>query len=153
MTTSEKAQKALLGGIERYLGNDHPDLIPLLPKILMALYQLDVIEEEVVTTWGTHVSKKYVDKDVSKKVRKAAEPFLKVSREAIVYWGAGVDADDRFHGLHRSGSRRLRSLERRSPMTSSRGRADLDRKHIYLCMVLAVTISHVMLCTFYSAML
>lgn len=82
MTTSEKAQKALLGGIERYLGNDHPDLIPQLPKILMALYQLDVIEEEVVTSWGTHVSKKYVDKDVSKKVRKAAEPFLKWLEEA-----------------------------------------------------------------------
>jgi translation initiation factor 5 len=33
----------------------------------------------VVTSWGTHVSKKYVDKETSKKVRKASEPFLKVS--------------------------------------------------------------------------
>jgi translation initiation factor 5 len=45
----------------------------------MALYQADVLDEEVITTWGTHVSKKYVDKDTSKKVRKAAEPLLKVS--------------------------------------------------------------------------
>jgi len=48
----------------------------------MALYQADVIEEEVVTQWGTHVSKKYVDKDTSKRVRKASEPFLKWLEEA-----------------------------------------------------------------------
>ena len=44
----------------------------------MALYQKDLLDEEVVTQWGTHVSKKYVNKDVSKKVRKASEPFIKV---------------------------------------------------------------------------
>ena len=44
----------------------------------MAFYQADIIEEEVVKQWGTHVSKKYVDRDTSKKVRKASEPFLKV---------------------------------------------------------------------------
>jgi len=79
MVTSEKHQKALLGGVERLVGLTYPSLIPAVPKILMALYQTDLIEEEVVTQWGTHVSKKYVDKDVSKKVRKASEPFLKVS--------------------------------------------------------------------------
>jgi translation initiation factor 5 len=44
----------------------------------MGLYQIDVLEEAVVTQWGTHVSRKYVDKETSKKVRKASEPFLKV---------------------------------------------------------------------------
>jgi translation initiation factor 5 len=83
MVTSEKHQKALLGGIERLVGIAQPDLIPAVPKILMALYQADLLEEEVVTQWGTHVSKKYVDKDVSKKVRKASEPFLKVCRLAV----------------------------------------------------------------------
>lgn len=82
MVTSEKHQKALLGGIERLTGLDYPDLIPSVPKILMALYQVDVLEEEVVMQWGTHVSKKYVDKDTSKKVRKASEPFLKWLEEA-----------------------------------------------------------------------
>ena len=57
----------------------HPDLTPSVPKILMAFYQVDVLDEEVVKQWGTHVSKKYVDKETSKKVRKASEPFLKVS--------------------------------------------------------------------------
>jgi hypothetical protein len=48
-------------------------------KTLMALYQEDILDEEVVRQWGTHVSKKYVDKDKSKKVRKSADAFLKVS--------------------------------------------------------------------------
>ncbi|KAF8626125.1 hypothetical protein AX17_006620 [Amanita inopinata Kibby_2008] len=82
MVTSEKHQKSLLGGIERLVGLNHPDLLPAIPKILMALYQADILEEEVITQWGTHVSKKYVDKDTSKKVRKASEPFLKWLEEA-----------------------------------------------------------------------
>lgn len=79
MVTSERHQKALLGGVERLVGIEHPDILPTVPKILMALYQIDVLEEEVVTQWGTHVSKKFVDKETSKKVRKASEPFLKVN--------------------------------------------------------------------------
>ncbi|KAJ7030354.1 domain found in IF2B/IF5-domain-containing protein [Mycena alexandri] len=82
MVTSEKHQKALLGGIERLVGLAYPDLLPQVPKILMALYQDDILEEEVVTSWGTHVSKKYTDKETSKKVRKASEPFLKWLEEA-----------------------------------------------------------------------
>jgi translation initiation factor 5 len=64
--------------VERLVGIAHPELIATVPKILMALYQSDIIEEEVVTQWGTHVSRKYVDKETSKRVRKASEPFLKV---------------------------------------------------------------------------
>ncbi|KAI0262478.1 domain found in IF2B/IF5-domain-containing protein [Gloeopeniophorella convolvens] len=82
MVTSEKHQKALLGGIERLAGLEHPDLVAAIPKILMGFYQADILEEEVITSWGTHVSKKYVDKETSKKVRKASEPFLKWLEEA-----------------------------------------------------------------------
>jgi len=78
LVTSEKHQKSLLGGIERLCGLAYPQLVPAgVPKILMALYQADILDEEVVTQWGTHTSKKYVDKDTSKRVRKASEPFLK----------------------------------------------------------------------------
>jgi translation initiation factor 5 len=31
--------------------------------------------------WGMHVTRKYVEKDTSKKVRKASEPLLKVNVE------------------------------------------------------------------------
>ncbi|CAE6346539.1 unnamed protein product [Rhizoctonia solani] len=82
VVTSEKHQKSLLGGIERFVGVEHPNLIPAVPKILMAFYQADILEEEVITQWGTHVSKKYVDRDVSKRVRKAADPFVKWLAEA-----------------------------------------------------------------------
>lgn len=75
---SEKHQKALLGGIERLVGLQYPDLIRLVPRILKMFYDGDALDEEVVQRWGTHVSRKYVDKDTSKKVRKASEPFLKV---------------------------------------------------------------------------
>ena len=80
---SEKHQKSLLGGLERLLALS-PSSDSLLAagttsKLLMTLYQADVLDDEVVRQWGTHVSKKYVDKDKSKKVRKSADAFLKVS--------------------------------------------------------------------------
>ncbi|KAE8539812.1 hypothetical protein D1P53_003749 [Cryptococcus gattii VGV] len=86
LVTSEKHQKSLLGGIERLIGLS-PSLESLLAagttsKVLMVLYQADIIDEDVVQQWGTHVSKKYVDKDKSKKVRKNAEAFLKWLEEA-----------------------------------------------------------------------
>src|SRR5258707_6423816 len=84
MVTSEKHQKSLLGGIERLAGLEYPELIALIPKILMEFYQADVLEEEVVSSWGTHVSKKFVDKETSKKVRKASEPFLKVNIDTLL---------------------------------------------------------------------
>ena len=78
MITSEKHQKAFLGGTERFVGKDLPDkLIAQVPKMLMALYQEDVITEEVVKAWGSKASKKYVDLSTSKRVRQAAEPFIK----------------------------------------------------------------------------
>lgn len=77
MVTSERHQKALLGGTERFVGKDHPDkLIPQFPAILMAYYQSDLITEEVIKPWGSKASKKYVDIATSRKVRKAAEKFL-----------------------------------------------------------------------------
>lgn len=82
IVVGEKHQKSFLGGIERFVGVEHPSLIPAVPKILMALYQAEILDEEVVVQWGTHVSKKYVDRDVSKRVRKAADPFIKWLAEA-----------------------------------------------------------------------
>ena len=48
----------------------------------MALYQIDVLDEDIARQWGTHVSKKYVDKETSKRVRKAASPFLQWLEQA-----------------------------------------------------------------------
>ena len=76
MITSERHEKAFLGGTERFIGNSHPALIPQVPKILLALYQEDLVSEAVLKNWGSKASRKYVDLATSKKVRKAAEPFL-----------------------------------------------------------------------------
>lgn len=76
MVSSEEHERALLGGFERFVGLEHPQLVAQVPNILFKLYEGDIISEEVVEHWGTHVSKKYVDKDTCKKVRKAAKPFI-----------------------------------------------------------------------------
>ncbi|KAI0392566.1 domain found in IF2B/IF5-domain-containing protein [Xylariaceae sp. FL0594] len=87
MVTSERHEKALLGGVERLLsrlGTEHPELLTSekIVKILHQLYDKDVVSEEVVQKWGTKASKKYVDLATSKKIRRAAEPFLKWLEEA-----------------------------------------------------------------------
>lgn len=82
INNDEEFEKSLLGGLERFFGLEKPKLIPQVPKILHAFYDKDLLSEEVLIHWGTKVSKKYVPKDVSKKVRKAAKPFVKWLQEA-----------------------------------------------------------------------
>ncbi|KAI7861667.1 domain found in IF2B/IF5-domain-containing protein [Spinellus fusiger] len=73
----EKHQKAVLGGIERLVGNEHKEaLLKKMPNILMALYKADILEDDVFIKWGEKPSKRYVDKEVSKEIKKAAKPFL-----------------------------------------------------------------------------
>jgi len=82
MMTSERHQKAFLGGTERFIGKEKPDLIPQTSVILIQYYQEDLIEEEVAKAWGTKASKKYVDLATSKKVRVAAKKFVEWLDEA-----------------------------------------------------------------------
>jgi translation initiation factor 5 len=85
MVTSEKHEKALLGGVERFIGlrgKENADIYNLTSKILMLLYNDDILSEEVITKWGTRASKKYIDLPTSKKVRKSAETFLTWLAEA-----------------------------------------------------------------------
>lgn len=76
LITSERHEKAFLGGTERFLGNERPELITQVPAVLLGYYQNDLVSEEVLKAWGRKASKKYVDISTSKKVRKAAEQFL-----------------------------------------------------------------------------
>ena len=89
MVTGEKHEKALLGGVERFIGlrgKENPDIYNLTSKVLMVLYNEDILSEEVITKWGTRASKKYIDLPTSKKVRKSAETFLT--------WLAEAESDD-----------------------------------------------------------
>ncbi|ORZ25303.1 domain found in IF2B/IF5-domain-containing protein [Absidia repens] len=75
--TEEKHQKAVLGGVERLVGLEYKDsLLKKLPAILMKLYDADIIEDDVFIKWGEKPTKRYVEKEVSKEVKKAAKPFL-----------------------------------------------------------------------------
>nr|KMM65738.1 eukaryotic translation initiation factor 5 [Coccidioides posadasii RMSCC 3488] len=76
MITSERHMKAFLGGTERFVGKERPELIPQVPAILLGYYQEDLVSEDILKNWGSKASKKYVDLPTSKKVRKAAEKFL-----------------------------------------------------------------------------
>ncbi|TPX62406.1 hypothetical protein PhCBS80983_g00431 [Powellomyces hirtus] len=80
---NEKAQKNLLGGIERLVGVSHKDeLMAKVPMILKALYDEDLVDEEVFIAWGDKPSKKFVDRKISKEIREKAEPFLAWLKEA-----------------------------------------------------------------------
>ncbi|KAH8591730.1 domain found in IF2B/IF5-domain-containing protein [Bisporella sp. PMI_857] len=85
MVTSEKHEKALLGGVERFIGlkgQNDPDFYTQTDKILLTIYNQDLISAEVLTAWGSRASKKYIDLATSKKVRKSAKKFLEALDEA-----------------------------------------------------------------------
>jgi len=86
MITSDKHEKAFLGGIERFVGNDKPELIPQVSAILLKVYENDLVSEEQLKGWCSKASKKYVDLKVSKSVRKSAEQFKE--------WLENADSDD-----------------------------------------------------------
>jgi translation initiation factor 5 len=82
MTTSERHEKALLGGTERFVGQQQPELISKVSQILHAYYDNEIISAETLIAWGSKASKKHVDIKTSKAVRKAAQPFLTALAEA-----------------------------------------------------------------------
>ncbi|KAK9488226.1 domain found in IF2B/IF5-domain-containing protein [Lipomyces starkeyi] len=96
LMTGDNHEKAFLGGTERFIGREHPELISSIPKILHQYYSYDIISEDAILKWGSRASKKYVDKEISKKVRKAAQPFLTWLEEAESEDDSEVegDADD-----------------------------------------------------------
>jgi hypothetical protein len=62
MTTTDKEAKSLLGGFEALFGNPShglfPDNLALINKVLLQLFEADVVEEEFLLDWGAHVSSK-----------------------------------------------------------------------------------------------
>jgi translation initiation factor 5 len=83
---SEKAEKAFLGGIERFVGVEKPNLLPQIPAILLKVYESEIVSEDTLKAWGSKASKKYVDLPTSRKVRKSAEKFLE--------WLDNAESDD-----------------------------------------------------------
>ena len=51
-----KAQKYLMGGIEKTIETHKDVLLPKVPHILKSFYDEDIIDEEVILEWGKKVN-------------------------------------------------------------------------------------------------
>lgn len=79
---NKKAQKYLLGGFECVVKLHQVQLLSRVPVILKALYDADLLEEDVIFAWAEKVSKKYVSKELAKEIHAKAAPFVKWLKEA-----------------------------------------------------------------------
>jgi len=77
-----KAQKYLMGGIEKTVESQSAALLPRVPHILKQLFEEDILEEECILEWSKKVSKKYVSKDMAQKIHEKAAPFITWLKEA-----------------------------------------------------------------------
>lgn len=79
---NQKAQKYLLGGIEKTVESQEAVLLNKVPHIFKIFFEEDVLEEEVILEWAKKVSKKYVSKEIAQKIHDKAAPFVKWLKEA-----------------------------------------------------------------------
>ncbi|TKR69914.1 hypothetical protein L596_022005 [Steinernema carpocapsae] len=77
-----KAQKYLLGGIEQLILKHKAVLLPKTAHIIKALYDQDVVTEEVIIAWGEKPSKKYVERDFAKQIIEKAMVIINWLKEA-----------------------------------------------------------------------
>ena len=75
----------LLGGYEILVGDLYKDkLFSNAMGVLKAFYDEDVLDEETILEWATKQSKKYVGKEMSRKIHEKVAPFVKWLKEAEV---------------------------------------------------------------------
>ncbi|CAH1262702.1 eukaryotic translation initiation factor 5-like [Branchiostoma lanceolatum] len=79
---SPKTQKNFLGGFEQLVNLHKEVLLPKVPVLLKTMYDLDLVDEEVILQWGDKVSKKYVSKELSQQIHDKAAPFITWLKEA-----------------------------------------------------------------------
>jgi len=79
---NQKAQKYLIGGIEKTIESHQSALLPKVPHIFKEFFEEDMLEEEVLLEWAKKVSKKNVSKDVAQKIHDKAAPFIQWLKEA-----------------------------------------------------------------------
>ena len=79
---NQKAQKYLIGGIEKTIELKKNVLLSKVAGIFKTFYDEDILDEEVILEWAKKVSKKYVSKELSEQIHKKADPFIKWLKEA-----------------------------------------------------------------------
>jgi translation initiation factor 5 len=81
-TKPKSAQTVMLVCIERLCGERFEEqLLKKTPKVLEAFYDADLLEEEAILHWAGKKTKSG-NREASKKVKKAAEPFITWLKEA-----------------------------------------------------------------------
>merc|ERR1711916_57637 len=77
------AEKVVLGSLERLIGEKHPDeLLKFTAHLLKALYENDLVSDDVMIKWGKKKSSKYVRNATSVEVKQAGAQFLTWLEEA-----------------------------------------------------------------------
>jgi translation initiation factor 5 len=78
--TDEMRQKIVMLCIEKLCVGE-PTVLTKLPTVLNALYDAEILEEEILLKWNDHPNKKF-DPEASAKIRKAAQPFIEWLKNA-----------------------------------------------------------------------
>merc|ERR1711916_130536 len=77
------AEMVVLGSLERLIGEKHPDeLLKFTAHLLKALYENDLVSDDVMIKWGKKKSSKYVRNATSVEVKQAGAQFLTWLEEA-----------------------------------------------------------------------
>lgn len=79
---NQKAQKYLIGGLEKTIETHLATLLPKVAHIFKEFFEEDMLEEEVLLEWAKKVSKKNVPKEVAQKIHDKAAPFIQWLKEA-----------------------------------------------------------------------
>nr|CAG4643191.1 EOG090X05QT [Ilyocryptus agilis] len=88
------AQSALLSGVECVIQLHQATLLPKVVHILKGLYDLDLVDEEVMIKWGlAKPSSKYVSKELGADILAKAQPFIKWLQEAEEEDSGSDDSD------------------------------------------------------------
>ncbi|KAA0708754.1 Eukaryotic translation initiation factor 5 [Triplophysa tibetana] len=126
---NKKAQKYLLGGFECLVKLHQSQLLPRVSIILKALYDADLLEEDVILAWAEKVSKKYVSKELAKEIHAKAEPFVKWLKEAEEESEGSEEEDeadeDNVEVVYSSSARELK-METTKPAKSEQEEDDID---------------------------
>ena len=97
-TKNVKGQKYLLNVLDVLIG-EHEDIRAkifnkrMMSKILLNLYEEDIVEEETFYTWHEKASKRFTNKNVSKEIREMANDFIQWLRTAEESSGTDTDTE------------------------------------------------------------
>ncbi|XP_037071970.1 eukaryotic translation initiation factor 5-like [Pollicipes pollicipes] len=116
---NKRAQKYLVGGLEQVINLYKDQLMPKVPHILKKLYDLDILDEEVLLEWGKKPSKKYVSKEVSEEIHAKAEKFINWLREAEEESDSDTEEDDDVEITYDDRAREIKEEKKAPPPAAS----------------------------------